>query len=70
MLFKIIHSRKPLNKFKMNFIIRFVYYDTKVVPQYMLMMTSMLCYCYQRLLITRYNDDCKLTLYYADLFGY
>lgn len=45
MLFKIIHSRKLLNKLTMNFITVIFISNTKVRCRYMFMMTLILCYC-------------------------
>jgi hypothetical protein len=44
-LFKIIHSRKLLNKLTMNFITVCFNFNTKVRRLYVVMMLLVLCYC-------------------------
>jgi len=45
MLFKIIHSRKLLNKLTISFITDCFMYITNLRRQYMFTMTLTLCYC-------------------------
>ena len=54
MLLKIIHSRTLLNKFTRIFIA--ILFDCiKVDTVYNIIMTTMLCYCYQQLWIAGVN---------------